>query len=125
MATPEWHWEQGIKYAIEAIKAALLLNGAAAIALMTFANYHKFTGSLLTAVIIFVVGAFCSVIAFYAAYLTQLQYGNAELPSGASHVTLWMKARRYNQITLAVLAVSLILFAVGVVYATVVFQANI
>jgi hypothetical protein len=33
-----WHWEQGTKYAVEGIKTTLLLNGAAAIALMTFAT---------------------------------------------------------------------------------------
>ena len=36
MASQEWHWEQGTKYAVEGIKTTLLLNGAAAIALMTF-----------------------------------------------------------------------------------------
>ena len=41
MASQEWHWEQGTKYAAEGIKATLLLNGAAAIALMTFATQLK------------------------------------------------------------------------------------
>jgi hypothetical protein len=36
MASSEWHWKHGAKYAAEGIKTALLLNGAPAIALMTF-----------------------------------------------------------------------------------------
>ena len=32
----EWHWGEGTKYAIEGMKALLLLNGGAAIALLTF-----------------------------------------------------------------------------------------
>jgi hypothetical protein len=38
-----WHWEQGTKYAVEGIKTTLLLNGAAAIALMTFATANEFS----------------------------------------------------------------------------------
>jgi hypothetical protein len=37
-----WHWEQGTKYAVEGIKTTLLLNGVAAIALMTFATTNEF-----------------------------------------------------------------------------------
>jgi hypothetical protein len=32
----QWHWGEGTKYAIEGMKALLLLNGGAAIALLTF-----------------------------------------------------------------------------------------
>ena len=46
MASPEWHWEQGIKYGIEGIKTARALNGAAAIALLTFADKHKMSGTM-------------------------------------------------------------------------------
>jgi hypothetical protein len=37
--TPEeqqWHWKEGNKYALEAMKALLLLNGGGALALLTF-----------------------------------------------------------------------------------------
>lgn len=44
LASAEWHWEQGTKYAVEGIKTALLLNGAAAISLMTFATQKTFLG---------------------------------------------------------------------------------
>src|SRR5262249_45400044 len=77
MASQEWHWEQGTKYAAEAIKTTLLLNGASAIALMTFAaNTQKFS-SLLIPLISFVIGAVLSALAFVAAYMAQLNFGTA------------------------------------------------
>jgi hypothetical protein len=57
MATSEWHWQQGTKFAIEGIKTSLLLNGAAAIALMTFANAHQVSASLIRAIAVFAMGA--------------------------------------------------------------------
>jgi hypothetical protein len=80
MVSQEWHWEQAIKYAVESIKTSLLLNGAAAIAVMTFANTRKFSGALHTPLILFAVGAMLSAFAFTTAYLCQLAYGNAEQP---------------------------------------------
>jgi len=32
----KWHWAEGNKYALEAAKAILLVNGAAAVATLTF-----------------------------------------------------------------------------------------
>jgi hypothetical protein len=79
MASQEWHWEQGTKYAAEAIKTTLLLNGAAAIALMTFATTHTQKVSLLVIPLIsFVVGAALSTLAFFDAYMAQLYFGKAE-----------------------------------------------
>ena len=78
MASQEWHWEQGTKYAAEAIKTTLLLNGAAAIALMTFATTHTQKVSLLVIPLIsFVVGAALSTLGFFDAYMAQLNFGNA------------------------------------------------
>ena len=37
-ASSEWHWEQGTKYAVESIKSALLVNGAAGVALTNVQN---------------------------------------------------------------------------------------
>ena len=37
-ASSEWHWEQGTKYAVESIKSALLVNGAARVALTNVQN---------------------------------------------------------------------------------------
>ena len=37
----KWHWAEGMKYAIEAIKAQFILNGAAAVSTLTFIGNAK------------------------------------------------------------------------------------
>jgi hypothetical protein len=73
----QWHWGEGNKYAMEAMKALLLLNGGGALALLTFfGNRGKTTGAG-NALLLFGIGIAGSVLAFLVAYLTQLQYGNS------------------------------------------------
>jgi len=45
MANSEWHWTEGNKYALEANKALLLINGGAAVALLAFAGNFAKEGS--------------------------------------------------------------------------------
>jgi hypothetical protein len=79
----QWHWGEGNKYAMEAMKALLLLNGGGALALLTFfGNRGKTTGAVPAdaignALLLFGIGIVGSVLAFLVAYLTQLQYGNS------------------------------------------------
>jgi hypothetical protein len=78
----QWHWGEGNKYAMEAMKALLLLNGGGALALLTFfGNRGKTTGAGPCAIgntlLLFGIGIVGSVLAFLVAYLTQLQYGNS------------------------------------------------
>lgn len=108
----EWHWEQGIKYAVEAIKTTLLLNGAAAIALMTFAGTHSITGGVKLAIFLFACGAMVSAVAFLAAYMTQLQYGNAEVP-GVDKGKIWRKAQRWNGVAGCLVIMSVVVFVTG------------
>ena len=91
MVSQEWHWEQAAKYAVESIKTTLLLNGAAAIAVMTFAATRKFSGALHTPLVLFAVGAMLSAIGFLAAYVCQVKYGNATRPgiNDAEHDRIW------------------------------------
>jgi hypothetical protein len=78
----QWHWQEGNKYALECMKALLLLNGGGALALLTFFGNR---GKMLTnvsaeaigiALTSFGVGTIGSVSVFILAYLTQLHYGN-------------------------------------------------
>jgi len=78
MPTPEWHWEHGNRYAIEGLKVLLLLNGGAAIALLTFLGHSPdekkaLVGIALTA---FAVGAALATMIFLTAYLAHFFYGN-------------------------------------------------
>jgi hypothetical protein len=79
----QWHWQEGNKYALECMKALLLLNGGGALALLTFFGNR---GKMLTAdsanaigyaLSSFGIGTIGSVLMFALAYFTQLHYGNA------------------------------------------------
>jgi hypothetical protein len=117
MVSQEWHWEQAIKYAVESIKTTLLLNGAAAIALMTFANTRKFSGALISPLIWFASGAMLSALAFLAAYLCQVEYGNALRPEigKAEYDRSWKKGQRMNWAAIIVVILSVGAFFVGII----------
>jgi len=78
----QWHWQEGNKYALECMKALLLLNGGGALALLTFfGNRGKMLSNVSTdaighALTSFGIGTVGSVFVFILAYLTQLHYGN-------------------------------------------------
>jgi hypothetical protein len=122
MATQEWHWAQGTKYATEAIKTTLVLNGAAAIALMTFAtNTQKFS-SLLIPLISFVIGAALSTLAFFDAYMAQLNFGNAEsidrhLRGDTEYLRLWKVGGRWTWGAIGSLWLSVLAFGFGICWA--------
>jgi hypothetical protein len=118
----EWHWEQGTKYAAEAIKTTLLLNGAAAIALMTFATTHTQKVSLLLIPLVsFVVGAALSTLAFFDAYMAQLYFGNAEGYRSDSDVLtklgLWKQGQRWSHGAIGSLWLSVLAFGFGIFWA--------
>jgi hypothetical protein len=120
MASQEWHWEQGTKYAAEAIKTTLLLNGAAAIALMTFATTHTQKVSLLVIPLIsFVLGAALSTLAFFDAYMAQLNFGNAEgidrqARGDAEYLRLWKVGLRWTRGSIGSLWLSVVAFGFGI-----------
>ncbi len=120
MASQEWHWEQGAKFAVEGIKTTLLLNGAAAIALMTFAtNAQKFSSLLISPLLSFVAGASLSAFAFLAAYMAQLEYGNGE-QSGIgdqNRAQIWKRAQHWNQWAVLTMLASIVAFGLGITFA--------
>lgn len=75
----QYHWSEGNKYALEAMKALLWLNGASAAALLAFfggTRPRAITPAFGYSIVSFGVGATLSVILFICAYATQLHYGN-------------------------------------------------
>jgi hypothetical protein len=107
--TPEeqrYHWSEGNKYALEAIRSLLVLNGGAAAALLTFfgARPRLVTSAFAEALVSFGVGAVLSVVLFGMAYFVQLEYGNEGItPLG----------RRLHQLAYIPLVGALIAFLVG------------
>lgn len=74
----KWHWAEGMNFALEGIKLMFLINGASAVAILTFiGNIRIGSVSLVWAMLLFAFGAVMSVPAMIFAYLTQLHYGNA------------------------------------------------
>jgi hypothetical protein len=114
----ERHWEYGIKYALEGIKTALLLNGAAAIALMTFSNTHRISWLTIWALILFAAGSALSAITFVLSYRTEILYGNAYLktPGDQTRINMWKQAQRWNTGAVVVVLLSVVLFLVGGVF---------
>jgi hypothetical protein len=117
MASTEWHWEQGTKYAIEAIKALLAINGGAAVALLAFAGQISKNSSdpasiaaqLGNSLLSFGFGALVATFAFIAAYATQLEYGRGGENSGQAH--FWHRATYFW------LIVSITAFVIGLWFA--------
>jgi hypothetical protein len=94
----QWHWAEGNKYALEAMKALLLLNGGAAIALLTFignrpaapaakAVIAAAVGNALTS---FGAGTISAAVVFILAYATQLHYGNGSLAAPRWHYVAYV-----------------------------------
>jgi Mn2+/Fe2+ NRAMP family transporter len=117
MASREWHWEQGSKYAVETIKALLVINGGAAVALLAFAgNFAKGGGdaasiasSLGRSLVAFGIGALFSALTFFCAYTSQLQYGRGGEDYPPAH--------RWHYGTYAMLVISVAGFLTGLWFA--------
>jgi choline-glycine betaine transporter len=83
------HWKVGAKYVLEGGRSLILINGAAAIGILTFiGNNHPpvVSSGLISALTWFAWGALAGVVLFVTAYLAQLQYGNRALGKPCAHV---------------------------------------
>ncbi len=85
----KWHWAEGTKYVLEGAKSILLINGAAAISVLTFIGNTKTHQIFITvSIAFFAAGSLASAMIFLFCYLTQLQYGNVSIGYGNK----WHKA---------------------------------
>jgi hypothetical protein len=119
----KWHWGEGAKYAVEAIKTLFIINGVAAVFILTFignvkshdncgvaaAGYKRVVVSMLC----FGVGALTAVCTQASAYMTQFKYGNASQFSQEpmAHRALWDKAATWHH------GAGVFLFLAGVSFA--------
>jgi hypothetical protein len=71
---------KAIDFALEGLRSAILINGAAAIALLTFASGNKTTiaASLKCSLLAFGLGVFISTIAMLLAYIAQLMFAEID-----------------------------------------------
>jgi uncharacterized membrane protein YidH (DUF202 family) len=117
----QWHWGEGTKYAIEGMKSLLLLNGGAAIALLTFIGNHPvvtkksmMTDAVGNSLLSFGVGTVSAAMVFILAYLTQLHYGNGSTA-----------APRWHYLTYGLVIVAVVAFVGGIFFATTAVTASL
>jgi hypothetical protein len=78
------HWKEGTKYVLEGGRSLILINGGAAIGILTFiGNNHPQPYGVISALTWFAWGALAGVVLFVFAYVAQLHYGNRAL--GVEH----------------------------------------
>lgn len=71
------HWSEGTKYALEAGRSLILINGAAAAGILTFVgNNHLRSFQVYRAINMLAFGALLGAMFFGFGYAAQLQYGN-------------------------------------------------
>jgi hypothetical protein len=89
-ANAQWQWGMGITYALEAGKSLILINGAAAVGILTFIGNHPPKAfAIFRAINMFSAGAMLGVPFFAFAYLAQLYYGNRSFDSKAHNKALF------------------------------------
>ena len=102
-----------MKYVSEGIKSLFVLNGAATISILTFiGNTKSNSHSLVYAMICFAIGSVTGPIAFWLAYITQLQYGNAVRMNKNFDL-----ASKYHFGAYAAVAIGIVLFLSGIFFA--------
>lgn len=110
-----WHWAEGIKFALEGVKLLFVLNGAASVSILTFVgNTHIGSGQLISSLVCFAVGAAIVVPAMIFAYLTQLHYGNAS-QGHCSDLETWSTAGTFHYWAYAFIALSWACFLIGMI----------
>lgn len=113
----KWHWGEGIKYALEAIKILFLLNGASAISVLTFVGNTKTYSCLLVfSLVFFALGAATGVPTMMCAYFTQLFYGNAEQSAAETQesLTAYKTAIKFHNATYWCTGFGIVFFLLGV-----------
>jgi hypothetical protein len=90
-AEAQWHWGEGSKYVLEGARALILINGAAALAILTFPGSHSQYHHLIEAILFFASGAFAGALLLMFAYCAQLNYGNNAngTPEAAAWAQIW------------------------------------
>ena len=109
-----WHWAEGMKFALEGVKLLFILNGAACVSILTFIG-HMRTGSglLVGSLIAFALGAANTIPAMIFAYLTQLHYGSAAFGPQYS-VGTWRRAVKLHHWAYTFAGLGLLCFLAGV-----------
>lgn len=108
----EFHWAEGMKYVTEGVKIQFLMNGGAAIGILTFiGNQGMKSGWMIAALVLFALGCAATAIVFALCYLTQLYCGNHALDPNLGHR---LRAIKFHNRTYVAAVASLALFVIGI-----------
>lgn len=115
----KFHWEQGNKNAIEGIKLLFILNGASAVAILTFVgNAKMYSDAFVFSMVFFALGAVTGIVTMIFAYLTNLHYGNAEASSAPNaRETAGGTALKWHNATYVCAGLGILFFMFGVGFA--------
>ena len=119
--TAKWHWAEGMKYALEGMKTLFILNGAAAVSILTFiGNVKSKSEFLIFAMLAFALGAASVIFTMLLAYLTQLHYGNANHSISSNDLaSTWNTGVRYHYGVYVFMALGAVFFILGAVLAAI------
>lgn len=110
----KFHWDEGMKYALEAIKTLFILNRAAVASILTFIGNRKNGSDILVySMGCFALGAAIAPISFVLAYLAQLNYGNSS-EGGVTSEIEWTDATRWNYSVYGLFIPGIVFFVVGI-----------
>lgn len=70
---------------------------------------------MISAITLFALGAMLAALGFYASYMTQLEYGNAELHKSPNKEVVWQNGQRWNGRAINLALASVGAFAVGTI----------
>jgi hypothetical protein len=111
----KWHWSEGMKYAVECMKAIFVLNGASAVSILTFiGNHHVPSKSLVDALVLFAYGAGSVIFTMLFTYLAQLEYGNSEVDNIKSKNLHLKIASVFHIFAYLLVIIGVLLFIIGV-----------
>ena len=118
----KFHWGEGIRLAIEAIKMLFFLNGAATISVITFiGNLKQPSEMLVFAMQLFAFGAGLAPVALALGYISQMYFGKAEETFDPGQN--WIVAGLVHYSVFGVMFVSWALFLAGARFAALGFNA--
>lgn len=110
----EFHWDRGIKFLIEATKSLFLINGAAAIAILSFIGATRYINhSIIISLIFFAFGAVSTIFLLIFCYVVQLHYGNSQSVVSFSEDE-YLKAQKLHTKAYFIAAIPIISFLFGV-----------
>ena len=114
----KWLWSVGATYALEGMKTIVLINGVAAISILTFAGNNKtHEVHLIYSLVSFGAGVLMGALTLLSAYLSQLHYGNAGTTSAKENS--WQVGSNFHWLTYFCAFLGLLLFAVGIFFAAI------